>query len=139
MAPLPPPLPAPVGRKKRVALTLDDVDATDAAASQSVVTAGVMRASAAGAATVSVSDCLACSGCVTSAETVLLSRNSVAAFIALLENREVVVSLPHVALASLAESGGANTNATFAALRALLLTNFQTRVHISPHPSGVSL
>lgn len=76
---------------------------------------GVMRDMGSGRATVTVSDCLACSGCVTSAETVLLSRDSTAEFQALPESCAVCVS--QASLASLAEGAGASPARTLAALR----------------------
>ena len=56
-------------------------------------------------AVVSVSDCLACSGCVTSAEAVLLDAQSAAAFAALIETTrgDVAVVVDKASLASLGE------------------------------------
>ncbi|KAJ8602024.1 hypothetical protein CTAYLR_002707 [Chrysophaeum taylorii] len=84
-------------RKGRVELSMEE---------DVVVGVGVMR-SVGGRAAVSVSDCLACSGCVTSAETVLLSRDSTGEFNAMRAGRA-------------RGSVGASTGATFGALRRLL-------------------
>ncbi|VDD80330.1 unnamed protein product, partial [Mesocestoides corti] len=57
---------------------------------------------------IDLNDCLACSGCITTAETILVSQHSVEAFLNLLKNpdpgREIVVSLSPQSLASLAAS-----------------------------------
>ncbi|KAJ8600509.1 hypothetical protein CTAYLR_010070 [Chrysophaeum taylorii] len=98
-------------RKGRVELSMEE---------DVVVGVGVMR-SVGGRAAVSVSDCLACSGCVTSAETVLLSRDSTGEFNAMRASGErVEVSVSQASLASIAAQVGASTGATFGALRRLL-------------------
>mmetsp|Transcript_13352 Transcript_13352/g.38820 ORF Transcript_13352/g.38820 Transcript_13352/m.38820 type:complete len:563 (-) Transcript_13352:487-2175(-) len=65
--------------------------------------------SAAGKATVSLNDCLACSGCVTSAEAVLISSQSIDTFQRLVASGDfdqVVVSVSPQARAALAEATG---------------------------------
>ena len=70
---------------KKVSLTLEgEDDPTAAAAAPAIVQPDLIRSSGAAGgrtkATVSLSDCLACSGCVTSAEAVLVTQQSSAAF-----------------------------------------------------------
>ena len=57
---------------------------------------------------ISLHDCLACSGCVTSAETVLLEQQSVEQFQQMLSDpgKEVVVTLSNQSIASLAHNAG---------------------------------
>lgn len=99
-------------KKNRLQLSLED---------DGVKRLGVMRATAEGRATVSVSDCLACSGCVTSAETVLLSRDSKAELTSLMASGATVVfSMSQASLASIGDACGARPGAVLWAVRELL-------------------
>lgn len=77
-------------------------------------------------ATVSLNDCLACSGCVTSAETVLITQQSVDEFLKVMEQRQelkkVVVSIAPQARASIAKHFGLSA----AQVQSKLRTFFKT-------------
>ena len=119
----------------RVALALEEDDEQDqplgmAQRAKNPVTFGVMRPTKEDRATVSLSDCLACSGCVTSAETVLLSADAVAALEALCLEHSVVVSVSQASLASLtaAVGQGATPADTLAGIRRVLSAKGVLRV-----------
>ncbi|KAM7453778.1 hypothetical protein BLSTO_05470 [Blastocystis sp. subtype 1] len=57
--------------------------------------ASVIRSSAAKIATVTLEDCLACSGCVTSAETILIQQQSTSTFVEELKEAELDTTLHH--------------------------------------------
>jgi len=71
-------------------------------------------------ATVSLSDCLACTGCVTSAETVLLQEQSLPKVLEALGRGRVVVSVSEQSVVSLASGRKLSTGETFGRLRAIL-------------------
>lgn len=108
----PPPAAKQAAKKGRVKLSLEHDDAS------APTPVGVMRA-VSGKATVSVSDCLACSGCVTSAETVLLSRDASSEFSSF--SREgLVVSVSQASLASIGEAIKKSPGQVLASIRSML-------------------
>lgn len=118
-APAPKAAPPPAaGSRKRVQLSME-IEVDDLATP--VATQGIMRTTGASTkAAVSVSDCLACSGCVTSAEAVLLDAQSAAAFSKLVETHggaNVAVLIDKAALASLADALGVGPAAALAAAK----------------------
>ncbi|KAK9831627.1 hypothetical protein WJX74_003237 [Apatococcus lobatus] len=79
-------------------------------------------AASADAVKVTLNDCLACSGCVTSAETVLLQQHSSSELLAALQDpsKRVVVSVSPQSRASLATRHGLSTLACFRKLRSVM-------------------
>mmetsp|Transcript_20336 Transcript_20336/g.68942 ORF Transcript_20336/g.68942 Transcript_20336/m.68942 type:complete len:510 (-) Transcript_20336:1435-2964(-) len=114
----PPPKPSHVD-PRRVALEVDD----DVSAWEPSL--GIVKMDASKKAIVSVSDCLACSGCVTSAETVLLSLQSGPALLELAKSRTIALSLSHASLASLADAAETDTCRALAAFEKLWRANIQ--------------
>ena len=87
------------------------------------------RSTALKAASISLADCLACSGCITSAESVLVSAQSTDKFVALLAERPraeapLVVSLSPQAVASLAAHYGLTQHAATEKLCAFFAEQF---------------
>lgn len=80
----------------------------------------LIKATAKATATVSLSDCLACTGCVTSAETVLLQEQSLPKVVEALGRGRVVVSLSEQSVVSLAYGRKLSIGETFGRLRAIL-------------------
>mmetsp|Transcript_2222 Transcript_2222/g.3477 ORF Transcript_2222/g.3477 Transcript_2222/m.3477 type:complete len:513 (+) Transcript_2222:47-1585(+) len=105
-------------KKNRVALSLeeDDSEKNDA------IVGTIMKsaASAGSRATVSLSDCLACSGCVTSAETVLLSEDSASTLREMCTNKnnQVTCAISRASLASLADALDMDLNQCLKAIKA---------------------
>ncbi|CAM9893268.1 unnamed protein product [Ectocarpus fasciculatus] len=111
------------GSKGGAAMVLeleDDGGPLDAMAVEEVVKPDLIRASNTQTAKVSLDDCLACSGCVTSAETVLITQQSAGKLREAVAYSVVVASITPQARASLAERFGLSPAETHARLLAFL-------------------
>ncbi|KAK8803289.1 hypothetical protein WA158_000983 [Blastocystis sp. Blastoise] len=87
------------GSKISLSFDLDDPFSND-------VKPDIIKTTVKKVATVSLNDCLACSGCVTSAETILIQQHNVDEFINILKNKDdrtIVICLSLQAAANLAE------------------------------------
>ncbi|CAM9265642.1 unnamed protein product [Ectocarpus sp. 12 AP-2014] len=111
------------GSKGGAAMVLeieDDGGPLDAMAVEEVVKPDLIRASNTQTAKVSLDDCLACSGCVTSAETVLITQQSTGKLREAVAYSVVVASITPQARASLADRFGLSPAETHARLLAFL-------------------
>lgn len=94
-------------------IKLADLDDFLTPAQNCSVTSKLIKTTAQQTASVSLSDCLACSGCVTSAETVLMQQQSTEEFLANLLTRRTVVSISQQSILSLARHYGLEANDCF--------------------------
>mmetsp|Transcript_15644 Transcript_15644/g.28463 ORF Transcript_15644/g.28463 Transcript_15644/m.28463 type:complete len:378 (+) Transcript_15644:1309-2442(+) len=101
-------------------IKLADLDDFLAPAQNCSVTSNMIKTTAQKTASVSLSDCLACSGCVTSAETVLMQQQSTEEFLSQLDSKRTVVSISQQSLLSLARHYGLGVNECFGKLSAVL-------------------
>ena len=77
-----------------------------------------------------LSDCLACSGCVTSAESVLLEQHSIDKLTEKLHNEEVSVSISQQSLAAIAQEFSLPINDCLGKIRTALLQAGVNRVEL---------
>ena len=94
------------------------------------VHSSMIKTSATNTAKVSLSDCLACSGCVTSAESVLLEQHSIDKLTEKLHNEEVSVSISQQSLVAIAQEFSLPINDCLGKIRTALLQAGVNRVEL---------